>query len=116
MQASVAVLSTNVSQGILYSDRFDRESLTFEIVQTDLLASIQGTSAATQEAAGPPSHISVVQQLAWGQNAMEAVHDEDAAAHTGSASAELHPYLARTLRQAMTLRPTLHVLRSKVLT
>ncbi|DBA71017.1 TPA: hypothetical protein ACH3X2_011447 [Trebouxia sp. C0005] len=96
--------------------RFDREKLTFKIVQSDLLASIQGASAATQEAAGPPSHISVVQQLAWGQNAMEAVHDEGAAAHTGSASAELHPYLARTLRQAMTLRPTLQVLRSKVLT
>ncbi len=94
MQALVAVLSMYVSQGILNSDRFDRQSLTFEIVQADLLASIEGASAATQEAAGPPSHISVVQQLAWGQNAMEAVHDEDAAAHTGSASAELHPYLA----------------------
>ena len=113
MQAFVAVLSMYVSQGILNSDRFDRQSLTFEIVQADLL---EGASAATQEAAGPPSHISVVQQLAWGQNAMEAVHDEDAAAHTGSASAELHPYLARTLRQAMTLRPTLQVTRSKVRT
>ncbi|DBB00174.1 TPA: hypothetical protein ACH3X1_014010 [Trebouxia sp. C0004] len=93
--------------------RFDRESLAFEVVQSDLLASIQGASAATQEAAGPPSHISVVHQLAWGQNAMEAVHDEGVAAHTGSASAGLHPYLARTLRQAMTLRPMLQVTRSK---
>ena len=116
MQAFVAVLFTNVSQNILYPDRFDRESLAFEVLQSDLLASIQGSSAATQEVAGPPSHISVVQQLAWGQNAMEAVHDEDAAACTGSASAGLHPHLARTLPQAMTLRPTLQVLRSKVLT
>lgn len=78
-------------------------------MQKDLLASIRGTLAVDHQGAGLTSPIGVVQHLAWGQSAKEAVHDEDPMPCEAAESMELHPFLARTLRQAMTLRCTLSV-------
>lgn len=51
--------------------------------------------------------INLVQELAWPDRRQENVHDEETATAEADESAAVHPYLARTLRQAMTFRPRL---------
>lgn len=100
----VSAYKTTVHQASQPACRFDRENLTF-IVQPALLSKLRltGSSSQSGSAVSAPA-INLVQELAWPDKPQDSMHDEETVTCQADESAAVHPYLARTLRQTMTLR------------